>query len=193
MHSHLWHFLNAHQLWTERKTFPVIFVEADMQSWYTLLFFCSYAHNWEISMNEWLAEMYKGQQDFSRGMFCCKMNQLFYFRFVLGNTEAGKNKRHIQVWWFAWVKSSWRQQHAILNLPDPRRAWDILRCKLPCYNCPPLTVSEREVFQKEFCWGLLWRTVWGFGCSADWHAVRGPLQDTALSSGETFAHPLQRL
>lgn len=52
-------------------------------------------------MNEWLAEMYKGQQDFSRGMFCCKMNQLFYFRFVLGNTEAGKNKRHVQVWWFA--------------------------------------------------------------------------------------------
>jgi len=45
-----------------------------------------------------LAEMYKGQQDFSRGMFGFKMKQLYYFRVFLGNIGAGKNKRHIQIW-----------------------------------------------------------------------------------------------
>lgn len=80
-----------------------------------------------------LAEMYKGQQDVSRGIFCCKMKPLYYFGFFLGNIGAGKNKRHIQVWWSAWVKSSWRQQRAILKLPNPRKAQDILRNKWSCY------------------------------------------------------------
>lgn len=39
MHSPLWHYLNAHQLWTERKTFLTILVEADVQSWYAVILF----------------------------------------------------------------------------------------------------------------------------------------------------------
>lgn len=46
MHSHLWHFLNAHLLWTERKLFLIILVKADLQRWYAVFFLllCT----WEI-------------------------------------------------------------------------------------------------------------------------------------------------
>lgn len=52
-------------------------------------------------------------------------------------------------------------------------------------------MGKIEAFHKEFCWGLLWRTILGFGCSK--HPISESLQDTALSFGDTFDHLLKRL
>lgn len=57
---------------------------------YVLVFFCSSAPEKSILM-KMLAEMYKGWQVFSRGMFWLKLKYLYYLMSFLGNKGAGND------------------------------------------------------------------------------------------------------